>query len=96
MVDIEFMVQYLILRFAATRSQLLDWTDIVRQIQTLIETRVLKENAGHILRRAYLSYRMTAHRLTLQERPAITDSSHFKDVRRAVTLFWDTLMETDR
>lgn len=94
MVDIEFMVQYLILRFAVTRPRLLDWTDIVRQIQSLIETRVLKENAGHIFRRAYLSYRMTAHRLTLQEKPALTDSSRFRDVRRAVTLFWNTLMET--
>ncbi len=94
MVDIEFMVQYLILRFAATRPQLLEWTDIVRQIQSLIETRVLKENAGHIFRRAYLSYRMTAHRLTLQEKPALTDSARFSDVRRAVTLFWNTLMET--
>ena len=94
MVDVEFMVQYLILRFAPNHPRLLDWTDIVRQIQSLIETRVLKENAGHVMRRAYLGYRMTAHRLTLQEKPAVTDSSRFKDVRRAVTLFWNTLMKT--
>jgi len=92
-VDIEFMVQYLILRFAATHPRLLDWTDIVRQIQYLIEARVLKENAGHVMRRAYLSYRLTAHRLTLQEKEALTDSTRFKGVREAITLFWDRLME---
>ena len=46
MVDIEFLVQYLVLRLAQRHPELVQWTDNVRLIQTLIGATVLNEVHG--------------------------------------------------
>ena len=69
MVDIEFLVQYLVLRYARNTPNLLLWTDVVRQIQELNRARILSDEMAHIVKRAYLLYRATGHKLSLQEQP---------------------------
>ena len=90
MVDIEFLVQYLVLRHAHRYPGLLQWTDNVRLIQALIETGSLDEYSAHILKHAYLIYRAAAHQLSLQEKPARVPQDKFDRLRRRVAETWQT------
>ncbi|WP_319522018.1 bifunctional [glutamate--ammonia ligase]-adenylyl-L-tyrosine phosphorylase/[glutamate--ammonia-ligase] adenylyltransferase [uncultured Desulfosarcina sp.] len=88
MVDIEFLVQYLVLRHAADHPELTRWTDNVRLLQSLAETGILDQTAAYRLRQAYLIYRAVAHRLNLQERSTCIDSNRFEHLRQMVQQFW--------
>ncbi|MEA3232939.1 MAG: bifunctional [glutamate--ammonia ligase]-adenylyl-L-tyrosine phosphorylase/[glutamate--ammonia-ligase] adenylyltransferase [Thermodesulfobacteriota bacterium] len=87
-IDIEFLVQYLVLRLSPDYSELSEWTDNVRLIQTLIETGIIHDRQAYLLKQAYLSYRMVAHRLALQEKPAEIDAGRFQNRRQAVIQIW--------
>ena len=92
-VDIEFLVQYLVLSHACDHEELLEWTDNVRLIQTLIETGVIQELDAHILKHAYLIYRAVAHKLSLQEKPARVTSERFHLLRSKVEDIWSAFFE---
>jgi glutamate-ammonia-ligase adenylyltransferase len=87
-VDIEFLVQFLVLLHAQRHSALLDWTDNVRLIQTLITTGVLDEFDAHILKHAYLIYRALAHKLSLQEKPPRVPVEKLRRLREKVIELW--------
>jgi glutamate-ammonia-ligase adenylyltransferase len=88
MVDIEFLVQYLVLLHSHKYSALLKWTDNVRLIQALIETGAMDEYTAHVLKHAYLIYRATAHQLSLQERPAKVPRQEFNHLQKRVQEIW--------
>jgi glutamate-ammonia-ligase adenylyltransferase len=88
MIDIEFLVQYLALRLSPDYSELVEWTDNVRLIQTLIETGTIHDRQAYLLKQAYLTYRMVGHRLALLEKPAIIDAGRFVRRRKAVIQIW--------
>jgi glutamate-ammonia-ligase adenylyltransferase len=88
-VDIEFLVQYLVLNHACDHEELLDWTDNVRLIHTLIDTGVVQEFDAHILKHAYLVYRAVAHKLNLQEMPAKVPSEKFRLLRSKIEQIWN-------
>ncbi|HSO59984.1 MAG TPA: bifunctional [glutamate--ammonia ligase]-adenylyl-L-tyrosine phosphorylase/[glutamate--ammonia-ligase] adenylyltransferase, partial [Desulfobacterales bacterium] len=88
MVDIEFLVQYLVLRLAQRHPELVQWTDNVRLIQTLIGATVLNEVTAHVLKHAYLIYRAAAHQLSLQEKPATVPAEKFDRLQRRIRQIW--------
>jgi glutamate-ammonia-ligase adenylyltransferase len=88
MVDIEFLVQYLVLLKSHDYPALLKWTDNVRLIQTLIETGAMDEYTAHVLKHAYLIYRAAAHQLSLQEKRAIVPHDKFKRLQQRVKQIW--------
>lgn len=88
-VDIEFLVQYLVLLKSYKFPELIQWTDNVRLLQTLIETGILADFQAHFLKEAYLTYRAIVHRLSLQEKPAIVSDSRFQTVRKDVQTIWN-------
>ena len=88
-VDIEFLVQYLVLAHAHHNDALLQWTDNVRLIQTLMETGIMDEIDAHILKHAYLIYRAVSHKRALQEQPARVEIDRFGLLRRRVREIWD-------
>ena len=69
-VDIEFLVQYLVLLNAHRHAELLRWTDNVRLLEELTHTGVLSDADAYLLRETYLTCRQRVHRLDLQEKPA--------------------------
>ncbi len=91
-VDIEFVVQYLVLLKSSENIELTKWTDNVRILQSLAETKIIDDYTAHFLKEAYLTYRLTAHRLSLQEKPAKVEASRFADLREQVIKIWDTLI----
>jgi glutamate-ammonia-ligase adenylyltransferase len=93
MVDIEFLVQYLVLLKSNQNPELLKWTDNVRLLQTLIETGVMDEYTAHLLKHAYLIYRAAAHQLSLQEKPAKVPQEKYSRLRERVQEIWQAFFK---
>ena len=93
MVDIEFLVQYLVLLKSYEYPELQKWTDNVRLIQTLISTGAINEYTAHILKHAYLIYRAAAHQANLQEKPARAPREKFSHLRNRVEKIWNTFFD---
>ncbi len=88
MVDIEFLVQYLILLHAAKHPKITRWTDNVRLLQALAETGIVDGVTAYRLRQAYLIFRAVVHRLNLQEQSTLVDCHRFEHLRDLVRRFW--------
>jgi len=93
MVDIEFLVQFLVLLNSHKNPGLLQWTDNVRLLQTLIETGTLDEITAHQLKHAYLVYRAVAHQLSLQEKPAKVSREKFDLLQKRVAEIYQSVFE---
>ncbi|MBL4608273.1 MAG: bifunctional [glutamate--ammonia ligase]-adenylyl-L-tyrosine phosphorylase/[glutamate--ammonia-ligase] adenylyltransferase [Pseudomonadales bacterium] len=92
-VDIEFMVQYEVLRWAAEHPQLLDFTDNVRILETLSKLGLMSATETEILRDAYLEYRSATHRCALQNQNPEVDADSFAVQQAAVTQVWQKHMQ---
>jgi len=92
MVDIEFLVQYLILLTSHEYHQLVKWTDNVRLLNSLSRANILDEKTAYFLRMAYLIYRADAHRLSLEEKPALVSRDKFQELRYTVIGLWKSYL----
>ncbi len=91
-VDIEFLVQFLILQHSSRHPELGDWSDNVRQIRTLLSIGVLDQITAHRLKGTYLAYRIMAHHLTLQEKPALIAKTQLRTERRRIAAIWNRFL----
>lgn len=91
--DIEFMVQYCVLRWAADYPQLARWSDNIRILETLAEHRLLPEGEAERLTGIYKVLRAISHRHSLQERPALVAQSRLEEERALVIEGWQALFE---
>ena len=64
-VDLEFIVQYLILRFAPDCPDLTRWSDNLRLLDALAEHQKMPRTEAQTLSDAYLQTRAVSHRITL-------------------------------
>ncbi len=87
-VDIEFLVQFLILARSHEFPALTTWTDNVRLLVSLIDSGLLEPETAYFLREAYLILRAAAHRLSLQNQPARVNATRFAKPRRRVQKYW--------
>ena len=93
-VDIEFMVQYLVLRWCREHPELLRWTDTIRLLETLAASALLEGADAEALIEAYQQYRAVAHRLTLAEASSVIGDDMLKPERRMVTALWKRVMQS--
>ncbi len=91
--DIEFMVQYLVLRWAARYPALADWTDNIRLLETLTRLDLLPGTATEDLTDAYKALRAAYHRSALQEQPTRVPDDQLVGPREQVRTWWRELME---
>jgi len=89
LIDIEFLVQFLILQNAHRYPALVKWTDAVRQLNSLALAGIIDDRTAYKLKQAYLVFRFYIHRLTLQEKPAMLPNHQFQDLRDEVRGVWD-------
>ena len=92
-VDIEFIVQYIILLNAHKNPDLLKWTDNVRQLDEISMAGIIPGQDAKTLKNAYLAYRSRLHRLNLQEKSARINKDEFKDIRHEIIKIWERIME---
>lgn len=92
--DIEFMVQYAVLRWACRYPDLLQWSDTIRLLETLESRRILPEGQAEMLADCYRAFRTAHHRNVLQERPGTMPLDRLEGERARVRAAWRELMES--
>jgi len=92
-VDIEFMVQFLILRWCRDHPQLLRHTATIHLLKALAKQGLLKSAYAQTLIEAYRQYRALGHRLTLAEASSVVDEALVQGERHKVADIWKRLME---
>ncbi len=91
--DIEFMVQYSILRWASRYPGLADWSDNIRLLESLGRLDLLPGTAAPDLTAAYKALRAAYHRSALQDEPTLVAADVLMDSRERVSALWRELME---
>jgi glutamate-ammonia-ligase adenylyltransferase len=97
-VDIEFLVQYLVLAHSAEHPSLLQWTDNVRLLKTLTDLGLLDTQQSYALYQAYICYRSLAHRKALQNQtlllsPHELDQAELNTHISTVKTLWQKIVE---
>jgi glutamate-ammonia-ligase adenylyltransferase len=88
-VDIEFVVQYLVLANAQYRPELTQWSDVIRVLDSLEQHAFIASEDATTLRQAYLAYRGAVHVAALQGLPAVGSRKEFCQHLDAVTRIRD-------
>jgi len=86
--DIEFLVQYLVLKHAPRHPSLVHYPDNVRQLESLVDEGIVDEQVAAELKEAYLAYRARMHRLALEEQPGRVPGDEFVELRKRVADLW--------
>ena len=92
--DIEFMVQYAVLRWAHAHHELLVYSDNLRLLEVLTDLGLIAPSFGSTLHDAYFAYRAEVHRCALNEVDGLVDDTKFRDYRAAVVEAWQTFFES--
>ncbi len=90
--DIEFMVQYCILAWAATYPSLTKVTDNMRLLDALATQNLLNADQAKTLKQAYCRFRDRAHKEALQGNKAIIAQDELLEQRQQVAAIWQLLM----
>ncbi len=92
MADIEFIVQYLVLRWAHTYPDLVDYSDNLRQLEGLKRHGILRPVDADELFEAYRAYRARGHRQALTDEPSYVGTDCFIESRQRVKAMWQQIM----
>jgi len=87
--DLEFLVQFLVLKNASEHPAVIHYPDNIRQLGTLAATGCLEESAVLRLQEIYKMYRHCLHRLALDEQPPLVSGDRFPVERAFVIQIWD-------
>ena len=90
--DIEFMVQYGALRWAARLGDDLDFTDNIRLLEGFGRAGLMADADVALLADAYRAYRGRLHELSLLESDGVTGDEEFVEFRDAIIAIWHRLM----
>ena len=88
-VDIEFMVQYWVLRWAHAYPVLTHHTDNISILEALHAHGLLETTQLELLGKAYRRYLSMEHRLKLAERGSVTELATLGELPQAVRRIWD-------
>ncbi len=91
--DIEFIVQYIVLCWAADYPGLLEKTGMLPLLRLFAKYKLLDESACTQLSEAYRVYRAETHRLALQNQPAQVKNARFSEQREQVMQWWAAILE---
>ena len=91
--DIEFLVQYLVLRHADDYPELVYYSDNIRQLGALEAVGLLPASDVARLQQIYRAYRLRSHRLALDELDAIVGAEEFGAERVFVSEVWRRTMQ---
>lgn len=91
-VDIEFLVQYLVLRWSSLHPEITRWTDNIRQLESLAAAGILAAADAETLRDAYLRFRTLTHRAALAKGTSRVDAVAHAELRTAVRRIWQDVI----
>ena len=90
--DIEFMVQYLCLRWAHEHPVLSAYTDNLRLLDLTVDLALLPRDDSRLLQEAYFAYRAEVHRCALQEVDGLLAQDALQSLRQGVREVWQKVM----
>jgi len=93
-IDIEFLVQYLVLLNAPQTPGLLQWSDNIRQLETLRQAHILDAGEEEKLADIYRLYRERMHLLSLGGEPRLVSDGDFQAERAFVIDLWSQYLTT--
>ena len=91
--DIEFITQYLVLRYAAQAPKLTRWSDNVRILELMAQNDIMSDDEAKALTHAYVTLRDELHHLALQELPGNVALDAFAAEREQVERSWRTWLD---
>ena len=91
-VDIEFMVQYLMLAWCAEHPELTQWSDNIRQMEELGRAGVMAVDDAEKLRETFIALRSTIHRRALQNLNSQVEGDAFTEERDYIRAMWKKVM----
>jgi glutamate-ammonia-ligase adenylyltransferase len=86
--DLEFLVQYLVLKNASGNPAVIHYRDNIRQLGTLAAASCLKSAEVSQLQDTYRSYRARLHKLALDAKPPLIAADDFAGQRQFVAGLW--------
>jgi glutamate-ammonia-ligase adenylyltransferase len=91
LVDIEFIVQYLVLNHAWHCPQLLEFSDNMRLLDVAKAHNILPPENAETLQQVYIEYRIRLHRLALEKGSYLLPITDYEKERAAVITIWNNL-----
>lgn len=91
--DIEFLVQYALLRWAGEHPDLLDTTGLLPMLQRLTDHGLYPAEDCAALATAYRTLRAETHRLALQSQSALAAPDAWQDLRDGARAVWRRVLE---
>ena len=95
LVDIEFLSQYIVLRWSPNYPSLLEYTDNIRILERASMESLIHVKDVKTLIESYKIYRNHIHKLSLQKRTALISDEKFQFNRVAVLRLWQQLLAND-
>ncbi len=86
--DIEFIVQYLVLREAESHPALVRWSDNIRQLEALAAAGTIAPDTAALLTETYRNYRQRLHRLALAGQEPFMPRAEAAPSIEAVRAIW--------
>jgi len=93
--DIEFLVQYLVLREANRYPDLVRWSDNIRQLEALAAHAILAPADAEQLADAYRTYRQRLHHLNLAGAPGLLPRAETAALAATVIRHWQAVFYTE-
>lgn len=91
--DLEFLVQYWMLKWADRHPEIVIFSDNIRQLESLASGNLVSQQRVDFLVNTYRGYRERLHHLSLNGEKNIVDAGEFIAERRGVVDIWDEVME---
>ncbi|MGC3981700.1 MAG: bifunctional [glutamate--ammonia ligase]-adenylyl-L-tyrosine phosphorylase/[glutamate--ammonia-ligase] adenylyltransferase [Steroidobacteraceae bacterium] len=90
--DIEFLVQYWMLKWADDYPPIILFTDNIRQLESLASGNIVPQSEVDFLTGTYRLYRERMHRLSLSGGDDVIAANEFIEQRQRVIALWDAEM----
>jgi len=87
-VDIEFLMQFAVLRYGHQHPSLLRWTDNIRISEELENAGLFSKAEAYQLREAYKTFRLCIHQKALQNEAPVVDETVADDLRQKIITIW--------
>lgn len=91
-VDIEFMVQYLVLAYSHQHPSLTHWSDNIRILETAEQCQLLTSEQVATLISHYKTLRAQTHKLALQQQSSKVATETFDTTRQDIESLWQQLL----
>jgi len=90
--DLEFLVQYWMLKWADRHPEIVIFSDNIRQLESLASGNLVPQARVDFLVNTYRRYREHLHHLALNDAGDVVDAGLFVEERRGVIEIWEEVM----